>query len=116
MIITIKRKNVMKWNNYWKICKKKKINQKLHFEHENLKKKRNDFVTQYNRTRKTKLIRAKKRKIVGPPESEKLDEENGEEEQTEEECEVDEVIPRKKTKTYQIKKKIKKSNKRTSKK
>ena len=58
----------------------------------------------------------KKRKIVGPPKSEKLDEENGEEEQTEEECEVDEVIPRKKTKTYQIKKKIKKSNKRTSKK
>ena len=74
------------------------------------------MVTQYNRTRKTKLIRAKKRKIVVPPKSEKLDEENGEEEQTEEECEVDEVIPRKKTKTHQIKKKIKKSNKRTSKK
>ena len=66
------------------------------------------MVTQYNRTRKTKLIRAKKRKIVGPPKSEKLDEENGEEEQTEEECEVDEVIPRKKTQNTPNKKKDKK--------
>ena len=101
-MIRIKRKNVMKQNNYWKICKKKY--QKLHFEHDYLKKKKKkDLVTQYNRTRKTKLIRAKKRKIVVPQDfeetkSEKLDEENGEEEQTEEESEVDKVIPRKKKK------------------
>ena len=38
MIIRIKRKNMMKQNNYWKICKKKY--QKLHFEHENLNKKK----------------------------------------------------------------------------
>ena len=46
---------------------------------------------------------SKKRKTVVPQhfeetESEKLDEENGEEEQTKKESEVDEVIPRKKTK------------------
>ena len=51
--------------------------------------------------RKTKIIYAKERKIVIPQdfeetESEKLDEENGEEEQTEEQSKVDEVIPRKK--------------------
>ena len=37
-MIRIKRKNVMKQNNYWKICKKKY--QKLHFEHDYLKKKK----------------------------------------------------------------------------
>ena len=60
------------------------------------------MVTQYNRTRKKKLIQAKKIKIVirqdfEETESEKSDEENEEEEQTEEESEVDEVIPKKKT-------------------
>ena len=63
---------------------------------------------------------SKKRKIVVPQhfeetESEKLDEENGEEEQTKKESEVDEVIPRKKNKIKTpVKKKIaEKSNKRT---
>ena len=60
-----------------------------------------NLVAQFNRTRKTKLIQAKKRKIVIPQdfeetESEKSDEQNEEEEQTEEESEVDKVIPRKK--------------------
>ena len=59
------------------------------------------MVTQYNRTRKTKLIQAKKRIIVIPQdfeetESEKGDEENEEKEQIEEESEVDKVIHRKK--------------------
>ena len=50
-----------------------------------ISKKYDDLVTQYNRVRKIKLICAKKRKIVVPQdfeetESEKLDEENGEEE------------------------------------
>ena len=76
----------------------KKNKSKITFWTWKSKKKRNDLVTQYNRTRKTKLIRAKKRKIVVLPKSEKLDEENGEEEQTEEECEVDKVIPRRKKK------------------
>ena len=61
------------------------------------------MVTQYNRARITKLIQAKKRKIVIPQDfeevkSEKSDEKNEEEVQTEEESEVDEVIPRKKQK------------------
>ena len=65
------------------------------------KNKNDNLVTHYKRTRKTKLIRAKRRKIIIPQdfeetESEKSDEENEEEEQTEEESEVDEVIPRKK--------------------
>ena len=69
------------------------------------------MVTQYNRTRKTKLIRAKKRKIVVPQDfeetkSEKLDEENGEEEQTEEESEVDKVIPRKKKRKKKLRRLI----------
>ena len=60
-------------------------------------------MTQFNRTRKTKLIRVKKRKIVVPQDfeetkSEKSDEENEKEEQTEEESEVDEVMSRKKNK------------------
>ena len=46
------------------ICKKEY--QKLYFEHENLRKRYDNLVTQYNRTRKTKLIRAKKRKVVVP--------------------------------------------------
>ena len=41
------------------ICKKEY--QKLYFEHENLRKKYDDFVTQYNRMRKTKLISAKRK-------------------------------------------------------
>ena len=102
------------------ICKREY--QKLCFEHENLRKKYDNLVTQYNRMKKTKLIQAEK--IFFPQnfeetESEKSDEENEEEEQTEEESEVDEVIPQKKPpqKTHTSKKKIpKKSNKRTTKK
>ena len=56
------------------------------------------MVIQCNRTRKTKLIPTKKRKIVIPQEfekteSERSDEENEEEEKTEEESDVGEVIP-----------------------
>ena len=46
------------------ICKKEY--QILYFEHEYLKKRYDNLVTQYNRMRKTKLIRAKTRKIVIP--------------------------------------------------
>ena len=76
------------------------------------------MVTKYNRTRKTKLISAKKRKISIPQvfeetESEKSDEKNEEEERTEEESEVNEVIPKKKQKKPLVKndsKKIKQKN------
>ena len=91
------------------ICKREY--QKLCFEHENLRKKYDNLVTQYNRMKKTKLIQAEK--IFFPQnfeetESEKSDEENEEEEQTEEESEVDKVISQKKKK--------KKKKKNTSKK
>ena len=95
-----KKKKLDKTKELLEICKKEY--QKLYFEHENLKKLYDNLVTQYNRTRKKKLIQAKKIKIVirqdfEETESEKSDEENEEEEQTEEESEVDEVIPQKKT-------------------
>ena len=66
-----------------------------------ISKKHDDLVIQCNRTRKTKLICMKKRKIVIPQEfeetkSDRLDEENEEQEKTEEESDVDEVIPQKK--------------------
>ena len=56
------------------------------------------MVIRCNRTRKIKLIHRKKRKIVIPQEfeeteSERLDEENEEKEKTEEENNVDKVIP-----------------------
>ena len=94
-----KKKKLDKTKELLEICKKEY--QKLYFEHENLKKLYDNLVTQYNRTRKKKLIQAKKIKIVirqdfEETESEKSDEENEEEEQTEEESEVDEVIPQKK--------------------
>ena len=44
------------------ICKRQY--QKLYFEHENLRKEYDNLVTQYNRTRKTKLIRAKKKFFI----------------------------------------------------
>ena len=96
-----KKKKLDETKELLKICKKEY--QKLYFEHENLKKKYDDLVTQCNRARKTQLIRTKKRKIVVPQyleetESEKSDEENGKEKQTGEESEVDKVIPRKTTK------------------
>ena len=94
-----KKKKLDEMKELLEICKKEY--QKLHSEHENLRKKYDNLVTQYNRTKKSKLIRKEKRKIVIPQdfeetESGKLDEENEEEEQTEEESEVDEVIPQKK--------------------
>ena len=72
------------------------------------------MVIRHNRTRKTKLICTKKRKIVNPQEfeeteCERSDEENEEEEKTEEESDVEEVIPRKKKKKKKkktVKKKI----------
>ena len=116
-----KKKKLDETKELLEICKKEY--QTLYFEHENLKKIYDNLVTQYNKTRKTKLIRAKKRKIVIPQdfeetESEKSDEENEEGEQTEEESKVDEAIPRKKTKKKNISKKkiAKKSSKRTTKK
>ena len=102
-----KKKKLDEMKEWLEICKKGY--QKLHSEHENLRKKYDNLVTQYNRTKKSKLIWKEKRKIVIETESEKLDEKNEEEEQTEEESEVDEVIPQKKEKnTHQIKKDIKK--------
>ena len=116
-----KKKTLDKTKELLEICKKEY--QKLYFEHENLKKLYDNLVTQYNRTRKKKLIQAKKIKIVirqdfEETESEKSDEENEEEEQTEEESGSDKVIPGKKTKKKNINKKkiAKKSNKRTTKK
>ena len=103
----------MKRKNYWKYVKKNI--KKLYFENENLKKKKyDDLVIQYNRTRKTKLIHAKKRKIVisqefEETESERSDEENEEEEKTEKESNVKEVIPRKKT-NKQTNKNVSKKN------
>ena len=101
-----KKKTLDETKELLEICKKEY--QKLYFEHENLRKKYDNLVPQYSRTRKTKLIGVKKRKIVVPQdfeetESEKSDEGNEEEEQTEKESEVDEVIPRKKNrkKTHQ---------------
>ena len=44
------------------ICKRQY--QELYFEHENLRKEYDNLVTQYNRTRKTKLIRAKKKIFI----------------------------------------------------
>ena len=71
--------------------------------------KNDNLVTKYNRTRKTKLIWAKKRKNFIPQvfketEIEKLDEKNEEEERTEEESKVNEVIPKKKIKKTTSKK------------
>ena len=58
------KKNLDEMKELLEICKKEY--QKLYFEHENLRKRYDNLVTQYNRTRKTKLIRAKKRKVVVP--------------------------------------------------
>ena len=108
----------MKQQNYQKYVKKNIKNYILDMNIS--EKKYGNLLIQYNRTRKTKLIRAKKRKIVIPQDfeetkSEKSDEENEEEEQTEEESEVDEAIFRKKkTKRKSISKK--KSSKETTKK
>ena len=44
------------------ICKKEY--QKLYFEHENLRKRYDNLVTQYNKMRKTKLISMKKRRLL----------------------------------------------------
>ena len=49
-----KKKKLDETKELLEICKKEY--QKLYFEHENLKKKYDDLVTQYNRTRKTKII------------------------------------------------------------
>ena len=51
-----KKKKLDETKELLEICKKEY--QKLYFEHENLKKKYDDLVTQYNRTRKTKIIHA----------------------------------------------------------
>ena len=59
-----KKKKLDETKELLEICKKEY--QKLYFEHENLRKRYDNLVTQYNRTRKTKLIRAKKRKVVVP--------------------------------------------------
>ena len=59
-----KKKKLDETKKLLEICKKEY--QKLYFEHENLKKKYDDLVTQCNRARKTQLIRTKKRKIVVP--------------------------------------------------
>ena len=59
-----KKKKLDETKELLEICKKEY--QKLYFEHENLKKKYDDLVTQCNRARKTQLIRTKKRKIVVP--------------------------------------------------
>ena len=107
-----KRKKLDEMKELLEICKKEY--QKLYFGHENLKKKYDNLVIQHNRTRKTKLICTKKRKIVNPQEfeeteSERSDEENEEEEKTEEESNVEEVIPRKnkKNKNTSVEKKKK---------
>ena len=55
-----KNKKLDETKELLEICKKEY--QKLYFEHENLRKKYDNLVTQYNRARKTKLIRAKKKK------------------------------------------------------
>ena len=44
------------------ICKKEY--QKLYFEHENLRKRYDNLVTQYNKMKKTKLISMKKRRLL----------------------------------------------------
>ena len=44
------------------ICKKEY--QKLYFEHENLRKRYDNLVTQYNKMRKTNLISMKKRRLL----------------------------------------------------
>ena len=49
-----KKKKLDETKELLEICKKEY--QKLYFEHENLKKRYDDLVTQYNRTRKTKII------------------------------------------------------------
>ena len=49
-----KKKKLDETKELLEICKKEY--QKLYFEHENLKKRYDNLVTQYNRTRKTKLI------------------------------------------------------------
>ena len=112
-----KKKKLDETKEVPEICKKKEY-QKLYFEHENLNNKNDNLVTKYNRTRKTKLISAKKRKISIPQvfeetESEKSDEKNEEEERTEEESEVNKVIPKKTPKKPLVKndsKKIKQKN------
>ena len=95
-----KKKKLDETKEVPEICKKKNI--KNYILNMKISTKKNDnLVTKYNRTRKTKLIWAKKRKIFIPQvfeetESEKSDEKNEEEERTEEESEVNEVIPKKK--------------------
>ena len=59
-----KKKKLDETKELLEICKNEY--QKLYFEHENLKKKYDDLVTQCNRARKTQLIRTQKRKIVVP--------------------------------------------------
>ena len=44
------------------ICKKEY--QKLYFEHENLRKRYDNLVTQYNKMKKAKLISMKKRRLL----------------------------------------------------
>ena len=51
-----KKKKLDETKELLEICKKEY--QKLYFEHENLKKKYDDLVARYNRTRKTKIIHA----------------------------------------------------------
>ena len=63
------KKNLDEMKELLEICKKEY--QKLYFEHENLRKKYDSLVTKDNRTRKTKLIRAKKRKAIVPQDFEK---------------------------------------------
>ena len=54
MIIRIKRKKCDEMKEVLEIYKKEY--QKLYFEHESLRKKYDDLVTQYNRMSKTKLV------------------------------------------------------------
>ena len=59
-----KKKTLGETKELLQICKKEY--QKLYFQHKNLRKKKDNLVTQYNRMRKRKLIWAKKGKIVFP--------------------------------------------------
>ena len=54
------KKNLDEMKELLEICKKEY--QKLYFEHENLRKKYDNLVPQYSRTRTTKLIGVKKKK------------------------------------------------------
>ena len=65
---------MMKRKNYWNYVKKSIKNYNLMMKIS--KKKKNDLVTQYIWTRKTKLIRMKKRKTVVPQDFEETESEN----------------------------------------